>query len=249
MSETITSVERAFAVVRALARAESSLGVSAIARATDLPKSTVARLLTTLEVLEMVERVDARGRYTVGPGVATLSSGGAVGRVRDLARPFLRELVEEIGEDAGLAVPDGDALLFIDQVQGRQPVQIQDWTGQRSAYHTVAAGFVIMGDWSDRQLSAFLRSGLEQPTDHTVVDPDGLRARIEEANRVGYAWTRDEWRDGITGAAAPIRAVDGSTVAAINLYGPSYRFPGRRDADRIGRRLAEVGEVVGRLLT
>jgi IclR family transcriptional regulator, acetate operon repressor len=235
---TITSVERAVAVVRAVAGADRGLGVSEIARRCGLPKSTTVRLLHTLETLDLVERTTTSGGYRVGVGVQRLATGTpAPGQLRDVARPALRTLVSELGEDASLAVPDGDQLLYVGQVTAGQAVQVPDWSGQRMPYHVAAAGYVLMAAIAPDVLDRVLAPPLEAFAADTCTDPDELRRRVEVARVDGFAWVRDEWAEGITGIAAPVHDDSGRLVAAVNVHGPSFRFPGERGAADVQRRV------------
>ncbi len=234
----MVAVERAFAILHAIAAADESVGISALARATGLAKSTVSRLIATLDRLAMVERVGPDGRYRLGAGLAVLTPR-ATSSLVDLARPHLRALVEEIGEDAGLAVTDGTRVLYVDQVQGAGAVQVQDWSGARLPAHAVAAGFVLMRAWPAAKLERYLSGPLESLASATVTDPVVLRKRV--ADWTEYVWTRLEFADDVNGAAAPVYGPDGTIVAAVNLYGPSYRFPGDRSEVVVGNRLAEAG--------
>src|SRR4249919_814932 len=98
----VQSLERAFAILDEVAQRPA--GVTSIAERVRLPKSTVARLLATLEDVDAVERFDGV-RWRIGPGVAALTA--AVSPERNLiaiAHPFLVDLVGELGEDAGLGL-------------------------------------------------------------------------------------------------------------------------------------------------
>lgn len=243
--QTVVAVERAFSVLHALAAANESMGVSALARATGLAKSTVSRLLVTLHGLGMTERVGADGRHRLGAGLAVFTPRVTSSLV-ELARPHLRDLVDEVGEDAGLAVSDGSDVLYVDQVQGEGAVQVQDWTGWRFPPHAVAAGFVLMRDWSPERLDGYLSGPLEALAPDTVVDRVALRRRVHEWT--GHLWTHLEFAEDVNGAAAPVFGPDGSIVAAVNLYGPSYRFPGDRSETALGTRLAEAGDRISRHL-
>ena len=241
-------MERAFALLRAVALHGTSVPLAVIAAETGLPKSTVSRLLTTMAAIGAIDRV-GDGLYSIGPELHTIVQP-AVGLadLTAIARPFLRELVDEIGEDAGLAIPDGFMVLYFDRVQSSNPVQVKDWTGKRFAAHTTAAGYVFLGALETALLDRFLEGELERPTSSTVVDPKRLRRLVREAAQAGHAWTYATWAEGINGAAAPIRDSTGQVVAAINLYGPSYRFPGADDKPAITRRLVEAAGHVSRHL-
>src|ERR687895_2467054 len=119
----VQSVERAFAVLDAVA--ERPAGVTALAARLGLPKSTTARLLGSLERLGAVERADGR-LWRVGPRVEGLTQAVAPARsLAALAGPELTALVAAVAEDAGLAVPEGYDVLYVEQVECDQTVQVR----------------------------------------------------------------------------------------------------------------------------
>ena len=94
---TVQSVERAFAVLRALAAGPA--GVSDVAERTRLPKSTVSRLLGTLVDIGAVEQAESLGEYSLGELMLDLSASASPGRnLVTIARPSLEDLVEHVGE-------------------------------------------------------------------------------------------------------------------------------------------------------
>lgn len=249
MAAQVQSVARAFAVLRVLAAHPGPLSLAAIAEETELPKSTVSRLLATLEAIAMVERGPDPGTYALGAGIAALAGGPtSIPQLVAVAQPYLIDLVERYGEDAGLAVPDGREVLFVRQVAGLNPVQVRDWTSQRYPAHAVAPGQVIMASWPDEQVEAYLAEPLDPVTPNTVTDPDRLRERVQDARRLGYAWAFGDWAEGITGVAAPVQDPDGALVSVVNLYGPSYRFPGTHDAADVGDALVRAAAAIAQHL-
>ncbi|MCP3975859.1 MAG: hypothetical protein GY720_15365 [bacterium] len=86
---------------------------------------------------------------------------------------------------------------------------------------------------------------LEAPNPHTLADPKAINKRIGQAASDGCPWWTDEWKVGITSVAAPILTPSGRLVAALGIYGPTYRFPGTHDPAAIGRRVVEVGRHIG----
>ena len=219
----VQSLERAFAILDEVARRPA--GVTAIAERVRLPKSTVARLLATLEDVDAVERFEG-ARWRIGPGVPALTAVGSPERnLIAIAHPFLVDLVGELGEDAGLGLPDGNEVHYVDQVESDNPVQVRDWTGTRAPMHAVPSGLVLLAEWPDDALAAYLQSTLVALTQRTVTDPALLRKRLAEVRRAGYAWGLEEFAEGIDSVAAPIRDARGNALAALHVHGPSYRFP------------------------
>jgi DNA-binding IclR family transcriptional regulator len=242
----VQSVERAFAILSSVAARPA--GVTALAERLDLPKSTVARLLGSLEDLGAVERVAGR-RWQVGPGVTSLAATGSPARsLAALARGQLSRLVESVGEDAGLAVPDGYDVLYVDQVECDHPVQVRDWTGTRVPMHAVPSGLVFLAEWPASAIDGYLTRELARLTPATVVDPDQLRSRLEDVRRSGYAWGLEEFAEGINSVAAPVHDARGNVVAAIHVHGPAYRFPDAGDADRVTTAVIAAGRELARLV-
>jgi IclR family transcriptional regulator, KDG regulon repressor len=219
----VQSLERAFAILDEVAQRPA--GVTAIAERVRLPKSTVARLLATLEDVEAVERFEG-SRWRIGPGVEALNAAVSPERsLISIARPFLADLVGDLGEDAGLGLPDGNEILYVDQVESDNPVQVRDWTGTRAPMHAVPSGLVLLAEWPEEALDALLAKPLAALTRRTVTDPAELRARLAEVHRTGYAWGLEEFAEGIDSVAAAIRNARGEAIAALHVHGPSYRFP------------------------
>lgn len=243
----VQSIERAFSVLGALA--DGPAGVTDVAARVGLAKSTAARMLASLEREGAVEQVPGETRYRLGPRIATLAAGRQETRgLVAIARPTLVELAGETGEAAGLSVPDGRTVHYIDQVDSPNPVQVRDWTGARIPMHAVSSGQVFLAAASPSAIARFLSEPLERFTPATLTDAAALLERLRDVRRDGHAWVREEFAEGIASVAAGVAGQDGELVAAVHVHGPTYRFPlpGRADAiaasvtaaaARIGTRL------------
>ena len=131
-------------------------------------------------------------------------------------------------EVPGITVPDGGSALYIDHVPAAGSIQTRDWTGSRFPYHTIAGGLAIMMTWADHEIATYAAQGLAAFTSHTVTTVEALMQRVEDARR----------------AAAPVRPASGGAIAAVTVYGPSYRFPQPGHEDAAGQAVAEVAAVV-----
>lgn len=242
----VQSLERAFAILDEVARRPA--GVTEIADRVRLPKSTVARLLATLESLEAVERFDG-AQWRIGPGLESLSATGSPERgLIAAARPFLARLAADLGEDAGLGLPDGNDVVYVDQVGSDNPVQVRDWTGTRAPMHAVPSGLVLLAEWPGDALDAYLGGELVALTRRTVTDPRQLRRRLEEVREAGFVWGREEFAEGIASVAAPVRDGEGRAVAAIHVHGPAYRFPAPGAEARIAGAVMAAAAAVSALI-
>ena len=237
----VESVARAIRIIEALAM--SPAGLSETARRVELPKSTVARLLSTLEAVEAVERDEDGRMYRVGPMVQRLSTAaGGPAQLAAFAHPYIEELTELTGEAAGVSIPDGYAVHYVAQTEAEHPVQVRDWTGELIPMHVVPSGLAIMAHWPVEQIARFLDRDLVKLTANTVIDPVAIKTRLQSIRSKGYAWVYEEFVEGINSVAAPVLEAGGRITAALHVHGPAYRFPGEDDEDRIGRAVADEAD-------
>jgi DNA-binding IclR family transcriptional regulator len=244
MPGSVQSVDRAFAVLRQVASAPG--GISDIARAVDLPVSTVARLLGTLESLDAVTRIADTGTYGIGASIRDLADAADTSEsLVERARPVLTALVARTNETCGISVLDGNEVVYLDHVETANEVTLRDWTGARLPLHVVSSGLVLLAAEDQQTIAAYLSEPLARLTDHTVTQPAKITRRLAGVRRDGYVWTSGEFDEGITSVAAPIVDANGNTVAAIHCHGPSYRFPANADTDTIAAYVVDAAHELG----
>jgi DNA-binding IclR family transcriptional regulator len=237
----VQSVERALVILRALSSGPA--GVTELADRVDLAKSTVSRMLATLETAGAVEQVEGGGPYRLGPLISEIAS--ALAPTRSLiqsARPLLSELTESLGEAAGLAVTEGPLARYVLQSRQDSEVQVRDWTGFTSPLHIGPSGLVLLAHATAADIETYLHGSLEAYTERTVVDNEALRQRLTKIRKQGYEWVFGELSLELNSIAAPVVDATGHVVAAVHVHGPSFRFPGDSDENLITRRVIETAE-------
>jgi IclR family acetate operon transcriptional repressor len=240
----IEAVERAIAVLDAVAGARAEIGTNELARRTGINASSVSRILATLADAGLVEVVPASGRYRLGLRLVQLGNA-VLARldVRELGRPSLERLVEATGETATLSLPgDGDAVT-VDFVRSPATVQSVAQIGRPSVGHATAAGKVAL---------AFGRSPLPTPlrafTARTITDPDVLAREIAVVRRHRWAQAVGEREDDLNAVAAPVRGAAGELVAVLGVQGPASRFgpaPIRAAREAVVDAAAELSGLLG----
>jgi len=234
----VQSIERAFAILRALAVGPS--GVTDLAERVKLPKSTVARLLNALETEGAIEQLEAGGEYRLGPGIDEIAGGSMQSRsLIAAAQPFLVDVSEQTAEASGLDILDGRVVPLVALVESHQDVQIRDWTGESGPAHSLSSGLVILAHSDVSIVDAFVAGGLESVTTNTCTDAEEFRERLVQVRSAGYAWVYEEFAVGINSVAAPVFGPDG-VIAALRIHGPTYRFPNPDRSHDIGILLAEA---------
>lgn len=235
------SADRALAILGAFSEARPELGVSELAGELGLHKSTVSRLLATLEGRGLVRR--SGDRFAPGPELARL--GGLAVRTLALVeciREPLERLAEETGETVNLAVRSGDLALNVHQVETQHLVGVRDWTGRAFPLHCTANGKALLA-FGDGGLPA----DLPALSEWTLTDPDDLRENVELTRERGYAVALEELELGLHAVAAPVFDGYGRCAAAVSVSGPAYRLPEDRLAALGLRCAAAAGEASARL--
>jgi DNA-binding IclR family transcriptional regulator len=232
--ESVQSLDRALSILVVLSKNDGPLGVTRLAGALTLAKSTVHRLLSTLERSGFVTRT-REGQY--GLGVRLWEMGCAAIRcvnVRDAARPVMQRLAANTGETVNLSVWDQGDAVFIEKVDGTAPVRLHSTIGGRAPAHATACGLLLLAH-QDEETQTRICARTERFTERTITDPEQLRKRLDEIRREGYAFSHGTWHAGSSGIAAPVRSQRGEVVAALSIAAP---------AERMLRRAPELGRVV-----
>lgn len=212
-----SSISKALVVFEALtASSDGALGLSEIAAAVGLPKSTTHRLLAELEQHRLVGRFG--GKYGVGARLFELVTSvqhSAYGRLREAAMPAMASLFDRLCLSVHLGVLDRDEVLVVEKLTGVNGWALPTRVGSRLPLSCTAMGkamLVHQPRWLERVTPA-------ARTSHSVVAPSALMEQLRVAHCDGYAQERDETKVGISCVAAAF-TFDGS-VAALSVSGNS----------------------------
>lgn len=224
-SPAVSVVERTYRLLEQLASQSGPVGVTDLANELGLPKSSVHRLLSTLEGCGYVTREPRDQGYVVGPALIQLGSIVSLDReVRSVAAPHLRELVETTREVVHLGVYDRGDVVIIEKLDSPQPVAPQSRVGVRAPSACVATGRALLAFQPTREVERVLDSQGSDNTCRTTTERKEFRALLEDVRRDGFAVNRSSWREGVCGVAAPIRDHTGTVVASVGCCVPEMRF-------------------------
>ena len=190
-----------------------------------LPKPTVHRLFNTAEEAGFLQR-DIDGR-SFGPGprlrrlsVNTLSSQ----RLRTVRLSILNGVVEKMGETCNIAVPDRDAMVYLDRIETKWPLRIQLPVGTKVPFHCTASGKMYLSSLNPRYLDRYLASrNLEEHTKKTITDTARLKAELTKTRKRGYSTDDEEFMDGMVAVAVPIIDDQGRLVSTLSAHAPLQR--------------------------
>ncbi|GAA1726729.1 IclR family transcriptional regulator [Aeromicrobium alkaliterrae] len=243
-----TSVVSAFRVLEGVAELQP-IGLSELARAVDLPKSTVQRCLLTLQEVGWVES-SAAAPTRWGMTLRALSVCGGVGlreSLREVALPVMNDLQLATTETVHLAAPDGDVLVLLERLDTSHRLRAFLALGERIPLHTSATGLAYLSACTPEYVADYLAGPLEQRTPDSMKDPAAIRAELAVIRERGYSVNVGGLSSGISSLGAPVLDRTGAPVAAVSVSGPSSRLEPSR-FDDLGPRVADAAARITRLL-
>ncbi len=251
MSQPVRAVERALDILSCFLKDEPTLSLTQIAERVGMHKSTVHRLLSTLEGKRFVYRDKSTGMYHLGfrfLEMTSLVSGDT--DIERWALPYLERLVAEFGETVDLATLDGPDVVYLQVVESHQRVRLAAAPGSRLPAFCTASGKAFMAYLSAEEVHAILDTGLDKFTENTIVSLPEMYQDLRVTRERGFAISEQEYEAGINAVAAPILDANGCPVATIAITGPSFRLARERmlalgpsiraTADAIAREIGMV---------
>jgi IclR family acetate operon transcriptional repressor len=218
----VQSLDRAFAILEAMADAGGVIGLSQLASDSGLPLATIHRLVRTLVDLGYVRQEPSR-QYSLGPRLMRLAETSTK-RLGTLAHPYMSHVVEALGESVNLAVLDGEEIVYVAQVQPSQNfMRMFTEVGRRAKPHTTAVGKAMLAAQSDRAVLDLLkRTGMPRRTEHTITDPNEFLADLQRVRERGYALDDGEQEVGVRCVAVAVP--DAPRPMALSMSGPLPRM-------------------------
>ncbi len=240
------AVERALAMLEAIAQREGGLTNSELSRRLAVPKSTASYLLRALERRGYVKREAATGRYRIGLKVLSLSRGALAGLdIREAALPVLRQLVERSRLTAHLAVLDQGEVVYIERVGAPGFIKVDTWVGRRMEVHSTSVGKAIAAYLPPAEVEAIIRArGLKRRTPKTITVASRLLRELAGVRARGYAVDDEENNPGVRCVAAPVFDRLGEVQASVGVTGTTSQID-RTNLPRIAALVKEAARKIG----
>ena len=229
----VQPVAKALAVLAYVEDAGQDVGLSDVARALGLPKTSAFRYLYTLAAAGFVGYGSSRDRYRAGPRLHRGRENEVdLARLREVALPAMSTLRARFNETVNLGVPDRDRIVYVEIIESSRALRMQARIGERHPLNSTSLGKAILAFMSEDERAPLLAAPLKAMTARTTIDPLQLRRQLREIARRGYAIETGENEEGLMCIGAPILARGGRPVAALSLSAPEARMtrPTRLDA-------------------
>jgi DNA-binding IclR family transcriptional regulator len=220
--KTVRSVERAISILFLVAQNDRPLGLSEISRSVGLDKATTLRLLTTLEGSDLIQQDAATRRYLLGGAVNQLS-GAWRNDLRQISRPYLKDLWSNTEETVCLACPRGLERVYVEILPSVHELSDVPVIGRAYPIQVGAAGAVLMAHVPEAEAEHILRTN-EPSAAGNDAQVRRLNKEWKAARQQGYAFSIGHPNKGSSAIAAPVFDRDGEVVAAAVVRGPDVRL-------------------------
>ena len=243
--QTVQSLVRGLAVIRAFDAQHPRRTLAQVADATGLARATTRRFLHTL-IAEGYAATDG-AEFWLTPkmlelGYAYLSSLG----LPTIAQPHLEALSRTLNESCSLSVLDGSDVVYVARSAASRIMSVNITIGTRFPAHATSMGRVLLAGLDDAQIDEYLADPLEPITPSTITDPDTLRSALRNIRDAGWCVVDQELEAGLRSIAAPVRDSTGKTVAAVNVSTHVAAHPYEQLVDNLLPQLLNTAEAITR---
>jgi IclR family acetate operon transcriptional repressor len=242
-------IGKAFDILRLLRATSQPLSLNDLTLRVGLAKSSVFRMLHTLEVSGYAER-NASGHYTASGGVRAWGREQLVVDLVEVATAHMRGLSREFGETVSLAVRFDNRIEVVSTIESRQLIRMGNIVGRILPPHASSLGKVIAAHATEEVRERLMRSyGVHRFTAHTITDEVELRREYERVRDRGFSLDAEESVLEGRCFGAPIFNAAKDVVGALSVSVPKMRIHDkdaelrlinavRRAAQQIGTDLA-----------
>jgi DNA-binding IclR family transcriptional regulator len=220
----VPGLERGLKILAEFSPREPVLGAPELSKRLKIPRTTVFRLLQTLESLGFLERADKDRNYRLGVAVLRLGFEYLSSlELTDLGLPIIEALRTSTGLTSHILIRDGRDVVFVAKAQSQEPIfsSVKVNVGTRLPAHATTHGHVLMGDLSLDELRAlYPEPVLERFTRLTPETVEALYDMVRADAERGYAISQSSFERGISVVTAPVRNDTGRIVAVITTTIP-----------------------------
>ncbi|MER5493176.1 IclR family transcriptional regulator [Streptomyces sp. NPDC002454] len=229
---TVQIVDHAIQVLKAIAEADRPRGVRELSRDLVISKSSVQRILVSLEREGLAVADEGTRKYVIGPAALTLAWRHAANSdLVGASSATASRIAAVTGETACVSTIVDGRRVTVYEAESPQPLRLITGVGRPYSLFSGATGRVLLSMLTPERARQLVAEHARGEAD-VEVDVEAAVARIDAARQRGYAISRAEWIAGGCGVAVPL-GVQGSVVAALSIYGPEARMTDERMAELV----------------
>jgi len=243
------TIKKALTVLDSFTSEKPSLGITELADSLSLPKTTVHEIVTAFKEGGYLDFNPRTKKYNLGYKLLELSSRISHHQnLKDLCRPFMKDLQNLVDEDISLSIPSGSNRLCISIVRGPQFVRQNITLGMTVPLHCGAGGKCLLAFMGDSELALILKNEvLEKFTHHTIVEKNILFKELKGIRANGFAESKGEFFMEAAAFSFPLFSFEERIIAVLTIHSTVSRISAEKQQSFIQHGL-EISAAVNKLL-
>lgn len=246
-TEHSSAAIRTLRILEIVAHSSVPLTATEINAQLKLPKPTIHRLCTMLEMEGFLQaRLDGRG-YLPGKRLSNMALGvfNNNDHWRTERHAVLQRLADEIGETCNISVPDGSQMVYFDRVETHWPLRVQLKKNDRVPTYCTASGKIFLNNLPSAKRSRLIKKFELTPfTANTITDVDTLKAELKRLKKEDFGVDNEEFMQGMIAVAVPIRNESRQFFGALAIHAPTARMSLEQALSHIPRMRSAVDELI-----
>ena len=165
-------------------------------------------------------------------------------RVRTARLAVIGALAEEIGETCNLAIPDREAMIYLDRVETKWPLRFQLPVGSHVPFYCTASGKMYLSTLNESHLQRYVGAAkLDGRTPKTITDRAQLLEEIARVRADGYSRDNEEFLEGMVALAVPVMESRGRMLSTLSFHAPTQRMTIETATQHLPRLRAAADEL------
>jgi IclR family KDG regulon transcriptional repressor len=242
---TVPAVDRAVRILLMLSDGTQGMTLAEIAAATGWHKSSVHKILITLDSHGFLERDESTKRYS--PGIELMRCGQSLLKsmqANHSAKIFLKELADYSGETATLAVVRGKRIVIVEVVESRGELRATPPLGTMDSITAKSNGKAVLAWLPQEKVREILKTeGLPAKTKNSITKMQPFFRELAAVRNQGYAIDVEEFQEGISAVSAPVFNPEGRVLGTLSVIGPAFRMT-KKNLHLYGRKCVETAALM-----
>lgn len=241
----VQSINRAFQILEALMDHQKGLRIAELVEILHLNKSTIHRILQTLDAWGYIDKDERTKSYRLGMKVMALSSHYLNGlELKTVALPFLERLQQQTKVFVHLGILDGNEIVYLEKIGPYTHFSMYSQIGRRAPLYSTALGKAVFSNLDNGHRAEILKNLTYEPiTEHTVRNEVEFLEEIAITKQRGYAIDEQENELEMRCVAVPIFDFTGRVIAAVSASGYINSFP-QEKTEQFGNYVTECAKSV-----
>ena len=228
----MNSIEKSLEILNYLSNVQRSVGITELSSKLLFPKSTVHRILNSLLNYSLVDKEKDTSKYRLGLQIIKYSNSFYNSfDFRKIATPILKKVCIETSFTTSLTIWQSYHSICIDSVTPSQKSnthQLFVEVGKEMPFHCTASAKTLLAYQDPEEIKRIInKNPLKKYTPNTITEPGKLMIHLLDIKNKGFAICDEELEEGIKAVAAPIKNINGKTIASITLTGLAKRMSSR----------------------